>query len=308
MTFQQLSFVAEVAKCESINKAAERLYTHQSNVSNTIKQLEDELGIQIFQRTKKGVSVTNEGREFLGYAEEIINKKDFVENLYAVRNRRQRQYLDVSSMRAYFLSTPIIQLQDYLSRKDIPPTYIRLKKRSFSAVLEDVASRKSDLGIVFLPKSQKRRIQRIASAKGLDYFPLGDSHMSAVMRENHPVLTSEPLAHIAEYPYVIAEETENFGKLYDESSDSISQLFQEPPNVVISINESAASQDIIAHSDAFFISCTAWRHSQHYAFSSVPLAGDDNILSHYYIIRKNYEPTPLTEMYLEELKKMFGKL
>lgn len=68
MTFQQLSFVVEVANCESINKAAERLYTSQSNVSNSIKALEEELGIQIFLRTKKGVSVTEEGREFLSYA------------------------------------------------------------------------------------------------------------------------------------------------------------------------------------------------------------------------------------------------
>ena len=72
MTFQQLSFVVEVANCESINKAAERLYTSQSNVSNSIKALEEELGIQIFLRTKKGVSVTEEGREFLSYANEII--------------------------------------------------------------------------------------------------------------------------------------------------------------------------------------------------------------------------------------------
>ena len=56
MTFQQLSFVVEVANCESINKAAERLYTSESNVSNSIKALEEELGIQIFLRTKKGVS------------------------------------------------------------------------------------------------------------------------------------------------------------------------------------------------------------------------------------------------------------
>ena len=63
MTFQQLSFVVEVANCESINKAAERLYTSQSNVSNSIKALEEELGIQIFLRTKKGVSVTEEGRD-----------------------------------------------------------------------------------------------------------------------------------------------------------------------------------------------------------------------------------------------------
>ena len=83
MTFQQLSFVVEVANCESINKAAERLYTSQSNVSNSIKALEEELGIQIFLRTKKGVSVTEEGREFLSYANEIIDKKIFLEDLYA---------------------------------------------------------------------------------------------------------------------------------------------------------------------------------------------------------------------------------
>lgn len=90
MTFQQLSFVVEVANCESINKAAERLYTSQSNVSNSIKALEEELGIQIFLRTKKGVSVTEEGREFLSYANEIIDKKIFVEDLCCFANKLRK--------------------------------------------------------------------------------------------------------------------------------------------------------------------------------------------------------------------------
>ena len=68
MTFQQLTYALEVARCTSINKAADQLYTHQSNVSNVIKQLEDELGVQIFLRSKKGIVVTEEGREFLSYA------------------------------------------------------------------------------------------------------------------------------------------------------------------------------------------------------------------------------------------------
>ena len=119
MTFQQLSFVMEVAKRKSFNKAAEHLYTHQSNVSNIIKQLEDELGIQIFQRTKKGVSITEEGQEFLSYADEIMRKKEFVEDVYAARNRYQRQHLRVSAMRSYFLSEPIIRISEYLERKEI---------------------------------------------------------------------------------------------------------------------------------------------------------------------------------------------
>ena len=67
MTFLQLTFAVEVAKNTSINKAAEQLYTSQSNVSNSIKALEDELGIRIFGRTKKGISITETGREFLSY-------------------------------------------------------------------------------------------------------------------------------------------------------------------------------------------------------------------------------------------------
>ena len=147
MTFQQLSFVVEVANCESINKAAERLYTSQSNVSNSIKALEEELGIQIFLRTKKGVSVTEEGREFLSYANEIIDKKIFVEDLYA-KSHFRKQYFSVSSMRSFFLSTPITRLWPQISDGHGGSIYIRLKKQSFYDVLDDVQHCRSDLGIV----------------------------------------------------------------------------------------------------------------------------------------------------------------
>lgn len=113
---------------------------------------------------------------------------------------------------------------------------------------------------------------------------------------------------MTDYPYVIAENHENFGRFYDDDSESISQLFQSPPKCIISINDSAASQDIVAQSDAFFISSTRWQHPQHYHFSSVPLKGEDSILAHYYVTKKGQTPHPLTAPYVEELKKMFHGL
>ena len=305
MTFQQLTFAVSVAKYASINKAAEQLYTHQSNVSNALKQLEDELGIEIFQRTKKGVLVTNAGREFLSYAEDIIGRKSFVEYLYAARNRGRKQYLRISSMRAYFLSTPIINLQDYLTQPDFPPTYIRLEKRSFSDVLNDVESGRSDLGIVFLPQSQRRQIHRIASAQSLNYVELGTSIISAVVRENHPITKEASLENISRYPYLIAEESENFDAFYDERSESVMQLFEKAPNLVISCNESATLQDITAQSDNFFISCTPWQHSKYYAFVSFPLEDDENTLLHCYVTRKGYTASALMQKFLEQLTAMF---
>ena len=218
MTFQQLSFVVEVANCESINKAAERLYTSQSNVSNSIKALEEELGIQIFLRTKKGVSVTEEGREFLSYANEIIDKKIFVEDLYA-KSHFRKQYFSVSSMRSFFLSTPITRLWPQISDGHGGSIYIRLKKQSFYDVLDDVQHCRSDLGIVFLMKSHSNRITRLCSVKDLDYHLLGESHISIVTRADHPILQAQETVPVedrmADYPYVIAENHENFGRFYD---------------------------------------------------------------------------------------------
>lgn len=311
MTFQQLSFAVEVARCASFNKAAEQLYTHQSNVSNTIKQLEEELGIQIFQRTQKGVSVTEEGREFLSYAEDIVNKMAFVEDLYA-KSHLHKQYFSVSSMRSYFLSVPIARLHPYLTSNQNDPIYIRLKKQAFSDVLDDVQYSRSELGIVFLTKSHKKRLHRLSSVKGLDYFELGESRISAVMRDDHPAIKKYPASkiteHITEYPYVVAENQESFARFYDDSSESISQMFDKPPKCVISINDSAASQDIIADTDCFFISSTPWQHPQHYLFSSFPLEGEDNVLTHYYVVRKNQVLSPLAKLYIQELKKMFENL
>lgn len=311
MTFQQLSFAVEVAKCASINKAAERLYTHQSNVSSTIKQLEDELGIQIFRRTQKGISVTEEGREFLSYADEIINKLAFVEDLYA-KSHFRKQYFSVSSMRSYFLSVPITNLYAYLSSHQEYPIYIRLKKQSFLDVLDDVQYCRSELGVVFLAKSHKRRIHRLSSVKGLNYFELGESRISVVIRDDHPVLEKYPADkitdHITEYPYAITENKENFAQFYDDDSEAVSQLFKTLPKCMISINDSAASQDIIAETDAFFISSTPWQHPKYYRFSSIPLDGEDNTLTHYYVVKKGQELSPLAERYIQELRKMFGTM
>lgn len=311
MTFQQLGFVVEVAKCESINKAAEQLYTSQSNVSNNIKALEEELGIRIFLRTKKGVSVTEDGREFLSYAQEIIDKKSFVEDLYA-KSHFRKQYFSVSSMRSYFLSVPITKLWHHIAHGSGGMVYIRLKKQSFNDVLDDVQHSRSDLGVVFLIKSHQQRLHRLCGVKNLACTHLGESHMSIVLREDHQLLTEQGVAtfesRVTEYPYVISENQENFGRFYDDSSRSINQMFNSPPKCVISINDSAATQDIVAHTDAFFISSTQWKHPDHYRFSSVPLQGEDSVLSHYFVTRRGEDIQPLTGYYIQELKKMFGGL
>ena len=72
MNFQQLNYVVEISKCGSINKAANKLFLSQSGISTAIRELEEELGIQFFVRSNRGVEFTPDGREFLGYAASLL--------------------------------------------------------------------------------------------------------------------------------------------------------------------------------------------------------------------------------------------
>ena len=79
MTLQQLRFLIAVAESGSINAAAQRLYTAQSNISNAVKSLEQELHLEIFTRSSRGVTLTNDGTELLGYARQVVEQADMLE-------------------------------------------------------------------------------------------------------------------------------------------------------------------------------------------------------------------------------------
>ena len=82
MTFQQLTYVVEISKCGSINKAAHKLFLSQSGISTAVRELEEELGIRFFVRSNRGVEFTPAGKEFLGYAVSLLEQKQRIERLY----------------------------------------------------------------------------------------------------------------------------------------------------------------------------------------------------------------------------------
>ena len=103
MNILHLKYAVEIAKTQSISKAAENLYMGQPNLSRAIRELEDSLGITIFNRTSKGISITPEGEEFLQYARRIIAQIDEVEELYR-SGRQQKQSFSICVPRASYIS------------------------------------------------------------------------------------------------------------------------------------------------------------------------------------------------------------
>ncbi|WP_298018438.1 LysR family transcriptional regulator [uncultured Dysosmobacter sp.] len=306
MTFQQLIFAVEVANCVSISKAAEKLYTHQSNVSTAIKQLEDEFGIQIFHRTKKGIQITASGEEFLTYAREILNQKSFLENIYAVRTIKQTNRFTLSSMRSFFLVEFARWIQDAEPSDPESNTYFRLVKHSFRHVLEDVASNRAEMGIVFVQKSMENKVKKLASVKNLSYHKLGESQLNLIIRSEHPIM-NQKLDDITKFTYVVSEEEENFNHLFDESANGVFKLFKEMPTHIISTNDSLACEEIVAETDAFHISSVPRRRTKRYRCISIPFGEEDAMVAFYYVLRKNYTLPPIAEGFIERLKDFFSE-
>ena len=305
MTFQQLSFIVEVANCVSISKAAEKLYTHQSNISTAIKQLEEEFGVQLFVRTKKGVSLTKEGEEFLVYAKEILHQKSFLENLYTTRNMNLENRLSISSMRAFFLLESTRRILKNLPKEMMDGSYIRLSKHSFMRILDDVANNLTDIGIVFIQAPKKNQIKKLTSLKGLNYFELGSSQLHVVVRNNHPVLENPSLENLSNYPYIISEEEEQYDRFFDEPFDALTEFFKKRPFQTISTNDSFVCESIVSESDAFHISTMPHQRAKRQRCTSIELPGEDAQLIFYYVTRKHYAPSPLAEHFITELKKIF---
>ncbi|MFZ0443188.1 MAG: LysR family transcriptional regulator, partial [Bacillus sp. (in: firmicutes)] len=101
MTLQQLKYVIEVARCRSISQAAQNLFISQPSLSNALKELEKEMGITIFSRTNKGIIITTEGSEFLGYARQVVEQAELLENRYTHTQSKQ-QHFSVSAQHYAF--------------------------------------------------------------------------------------------------------------------------------------------------------------------------------------------------------------
>ncbi len=103
MNFLHLKYVVEVSKTKSISKASENLFMAQPNLSKAIKDLEDSLSISIFTRTKKGMELTEQGEEFVRFAEKILREVEEAETSFASKDKTKQEF-SLSAPRASYIS------------------------------------------------------------------------------------------------------------------------------------------------------------------------------------------------------------
>lgn len=184
MNILHLKYAVEVAKTRSISKAAENLYMGQPNLSRAIKELEESLGITIFRRTTKGISITPDGEEFLQYARQIVQKVDEVEQIYQ-NGRQKKQSFSVSVPRASYLSFAMADFSKCM-KQGSPAEFSYCETNSMNTV-NSVVREDFNLGIVRYQSSYEKYFNDLFKDKKLTSETIAEFTYLMLISKDNPL-------------------------------------------------------------------------------------------------------------------------
>ncbi|WP_392552236.1 LysR family transcriptional regulator [Orbus wheelerorum] len=214
MKLNQLRYIIEVARSGSINEAAKKLYITQPSLSTAIKELEDEFDIQIFTRTSKGVSLTTEGIEFLGYAKQILDQTELLVQHYN-KKMPTKQLCSISTQHYAFAVNAFVNL---IKKNHTDEYEFTLRETRTHDIITDVATLRSEVGILYLNDFNKKVILRLLKEHNLTFFPLFEADPHVFISAKHP---------LAKYKIISLEDLEDFPYLSFEQGEYNSFYFSE---------------------------------------------------------------------------------
>ena len=197
MNILHLKYAVEVANTGSINKAAENLYMNQPNLSRAIKELEDSLGITVFERTSKGMKVTPDGEEFLGYARKILKQIDEVESIYR-HGRSGKQRFSISVPRACYISDAFARFTKKIGGGSMELFY---KETNSMRAINNILHSDYKLGIIRYASNYDKYFKNMLDEKELAYEMITEFQYVLVMSAKHPLAGVEQVKMADLEPY-----------------------------------------------------------------------------------------------------------
>lgn len=206
MTLQQLKYIVTVAETGNITEAAKRLFISQPSLTNAIRELEKEMQITIFNRTNKGVAVSNEGDEFLSYARQVLEQVGLLEEKY-LNVKEQRPRFSVSCQHYSFAVNAFV---DVIQEFDANQYDFTLRETQTYEIIEDVSRLKSEIGILYVSSKNEEIIMKLIKQNGLKFEELFQARPHVFISSKHPLAEREAISleDLEEYPYLSFEQGE----------------------------------------------------------------------------------------------------
>ena len=299
MTLQQLKYVLMVAETGTITEAANNLYISQPSLTNAIHELEKEMNIVIFNRTNKGITLSKEGEDFLGYARQVLEQAAILEDKYKGSNGGKKQFC-ISTQHYSFAVNAFVDLIKKYGQDDYD---FSIRETQTYEIIEDVAHMRSEIGIIFLNDFNEVVINKILKSHDLEFHQLFVAKPHVFISRKHPlakntVITNEELE---EYPYMSFEQGEHNSFYF---SEEIFSDYERKKN--IRVRDRATLFNLLIGLNGYTVcSGVIDKKLNGKDIIAVPLA-DEKDMRIGYITHKKGTVTRLGNTYLEALKKYLG--
>lgn len=207
MTLTQLRYVIAIADTHSMNEAARTLFIAQPSLSQSIKELEEEIGISLFNRSNRGVRITPEGEEFLGYARAVVEQYRLVEDRY-IEKKNSKKRFSVSMQHYTFAVKAFVELVKQFGMDEYE---FAVHETKTYEVIEDVKNFRSEIGILYLNDFNSAVLTKLFQESGLEFREIFKCGIYVYMWKGHPLAGRDVIAleELEEYPCLSFEQGVN---------------------------------------------------------------------------------------------------
>lgn len=299
MKISQMLQIIRVYECGSINKAAEQLYMSQSSLSSSVRAVESELGIHVFKRTRNGVELTPDGKEFVDTARDIVKE---YETMLSRISRKPESRLFIASQYLRYANIVFAEVSEEIAEKGASLRFLEMPSND---VCKEVSTKNADIGIIVTPTKSRSELVRILSGMGLEgRLVCVDESRCIIGRKNPLYDTSSDyvsLKQLADFPNLRyqCDELEHGNRLF------VNEVYRFPHKYPVTISDTGSFHNMLTHTDCFFIGIYnehAYKETGFYDnLRTLKVLDKSFTFDTIWICRKNWVPDELSTIFLTRL-------
>lgn len=300
MTLQQLKYALTIADCGSMNEAAKQLFISQPSLSETMKELETEIGLDIFLRSNRGIVITPEGEEFLGYARQVTEQFGLLQSKYI--DKKVKEKFSVSTQHYTFAVKAFVETVKQIGMEQYE---FAVHETTTISVIENVKNFKSEIGVLYENDFNEKVLNKMFKENGLEFVELFSCDTFVYLWSGHPLAKQDVITmeELDEYPCLSFDQGKNNSLYLAEEMKSTYEYRR-----LIKANDRATLLNLMIGLNAYTlcsgIICEDLNGDD---YKAVPLRETEKMRIGY-IKRKGAKVSNIGELYIEELKKYKEKV
>lgn len=300
MTLQQLKYALTIADCGSMNEAAKQLFISQPSLSETMKELETEIGLDIFLRSNRGIVITPEGEEFLGYARQVTEQFGLLQSKYI--DKKVKEKFSVSTQHYTFAVKAFVEMVKQIGMEQYE---FAVHETTTISVIENVKNFKSEIGVLYENDFNEKVLNKMFKENGLEFVELFSCDTFVYLWSGHPLAKQDVITmeELDEYPCLSFDQGKNNSLYLAEEMKSTYEYRR-----LIKANDRATLLNLMIGLNAYTlcsgIICEDLNGND---YKAVPLKETEKMRIGY-IKRKGAKVSHIGELYIEELKKYKEKV